>query len=312
MADRLGGKSRILLSGGSGLLALNWACAMRDRWDVVLGTHRHQVNLTGATAYPLHLDEPQLLAREVDEIRPDVIVHTAGMTNVDACESDPQYARQANATLAKNVAEVAATRKIALIHISTDHLFSGTRACYREEDPVEPLNEYARSKLLAEEWVLGTCPEALVIRTNFFGWGHAKRQSFSDWIIGSLREHKELTLFEDVFFTPIIADGVAEIAHGLLARAASGILNVAGDERISKFEFGVRTAREFGLPVELIQRAKVEQLGLRAPRPRDMSLDTTKALTLLNRRPHTIDDYLRRLRDQERSGRREELLRSVT
>lgn len=311
MSDRTTRKRRILLTGGSGLLALNWACSVRQTWDVVLATHRHPVRLRGTTTRTMRLDDPVDLARQVDEIQPDLLVHTAGLTNVDACEADPGLARHANAVLAKNLADVAETRSIPLVHISTDHLFAGDHACYREDDAVQPLNEYARSKLLAEEWVLESCPRALVLRTNFFGWGHARRQSFTDWIIYTLRQGGRLTLFEDVYFTPVLADNVALGAHELVERGAAGIFNLAGDERISKYDFGLRVVDIFGLRRDLIDRSVVTTAGLRAPRPRDMSLDTSKLRAFLSLRPGNVNGYLEALRQQERDGRRGELLDAV-
>ncbi len=303
---------RVLITGGSGLLALNWACAMRGTWDVVLGTHAHKVSLAGVASRPLDLENAGRLTRQFEELAPDIVVHTAGLTNVDRCEDDPALARHVNAELARNVAEAAASRNIRLVHVSTDHLFAGTRSGYREDDAPEPLNEYARSKLLAEEWVKQTDPRALIVRTNFFGWGHAGRQSFSDWIFYSLRAGREITMFDDVHFTPILADALAAAAHRLVALSASGTFNVAGDERVSKYEFAKRLAQVFDLSGELIQRGRIRDAGLFAKRPPDMSLDNTKARDLLSASLGRLDDYIQILRRQESEGRREELFHAVT
>lgn len=303
---------RVLITGGSGLLALNWACAMRRDWEVVLGTHRHAVALSGVSAEALDLEDAGRLATRFDALAPDLVVHAAGLTSVDGCEQDPALARHVNAELARNVAQAAASRRIRLVHVSTDHLFAGTRSGYREDDAPEPLNEYARSKRLGEEWVLQADPGALVLRTNFFGWGHARRQSFSDWIISGLRAGKRLTLFEDVYFTPILADALALAAHRLAALPAAGVINLTGDERLSKYAFAMRLAAAFGLPGELIQHDKISQSGLHAKRPSDMSLDNTRARDLLGTGLGRLDDYFLALRRQEEEGRREELIHAVT
>ena len=305
-------KRRLLITGGSGLLALNWACAMRERWDVVLGTHRHRVSLRGATALPLDLGDADRLSRLLSELSPDLVVHAAGLTSVDACEANPALARRVNAELARNVAVAAAGQNIRLVHISTDHLFAGTRSGYREDDAPAPLNQYARSKLLGEEWVRQAHPQALVLRTNFFGWGHAGRQSFSDWILQALREGREITMFDDVFFTPLLADALADAAHRLLERSAAGLYHLAGEERVSKFDFGVRLARAFGLPEAAIRRGSIGAAGLQAARPRDMSLDSGRARALLGAGSAGLDDQFQALRRQEETGRREELFHAVT
>ena len=241
-----------------------------------------------------------------------MVVHTAGITNVEECERDAGLARSLNAGLARNVAAAAAHAGSRLIHISTDHLFAGTRALYREDEPPEPLNAYARSKLLAEEWVARECPAALIVRTNFFGWGHRLRQSFSDWIYYGLSAGRPLTMFEDVFITPILADELAISAHRLQDVGAAGVFNVVGDERISKYDFGVQLAHRYGFPESLICRGKISASQLSARRPPDMSLDNRKARERLGTALGNAADHLRLLQQQDRAGRREELLAAIT
>lgn len=305
-------KARVLLTGGTGLLALNWACAVRHQWDVVLGTHRHRVALQGTSSVALSLQSRGELQTQLEQVSPDLVVHTAGLTNVDQCETDPTMARRANAEIASNIAQAAAVAGIPLIHVSTDHLFAGNHPFYREDDPPHPLNEYGRSKLLAEEWVLQACPRALILRTNFFGWGHADRQSFSDWIISNLRAGKTLSLFDDVYFTPVLADVVALTAHDLIARGASGVFNVVGDDRMSKYAFAVRLAEHFSLPITLLRRDQVGHAKLRASRPHDMSLDNSKTRGAVGKRMPTLENCMGTLRDQERQGRRVELFHAVS
>lgn len=301
-----------MLTGGSGLLALNWACALRDRWDVLLATHLHSVNLQGATSCKLELADLARLQAQIEPLEPDLIVNTAGLTDVDRCQSAPDLATSVNAELARNVATVAARIGARLIHISTDHLFAGDQALSREDAEPRPLNEYARSKLLGEFLVQEVFPKALVVRTNFFGWGHAGRQSFSDWIIYSLRATKAISLFDDVYFTPVLADVLALTAHALAESGSSGIFNIAGDERVSKYEFGYRLAEHFALPTELIRRSQVLGANLSAQRPRDMSLANTKVRKQLGAPMGTLGDYFEALHTQEQCGRRLELLRAVS
>lgn len=302
---------KLLLTGGSGLLALNWACAMRGQSAVTLGTHRHGVRLSGVDSVCLDLSDVDTLLRQTRQIGADLIVHTAGLTNVDRCEEMPAEARHANAEIARNVAEVAAAAGIRLIHLSTDHLFSGIHPFYVEQATPEPLNEYARSKLLAEKWVQQACPDALVLRTNFFGWGYAGRQSFSDWIIYGLRAGRSLPLFDDVFITPILADALAHAAHALVNQGAKGVFNLVGGERVSKYEFGRRLAAAFGLPLALIHPAKMERAHLHAARPKDMSLDNSRLMKAIAFEPGPLEKWFGELRLQERQGRREELFHAV-
>ena len=234
--------------------------------------------------------------------RPDTVVHTVGLTNVDECERDAERARHVNAELAGNVARATRCAGIRLIHISTDHLFAGNRPLCAEADSPQPLNVYARTKLEAEQCVLAAHPVALVVRTNFFGWGPRTRRSFSDWILDNLRAGREITLFDDVYFTPILIEALAHSAHDLLDRGCHGVINVAGDERISKYEFGRRLAQRFMLDIDLLRRGSMADAKLAASRPADMSLDNTLARERLGRKLGGIGDYLDALKRQETDG----------
>jgi dTDP-4-dehydrorhamnose reductase len=304
-------RRRVLITGGSGLLALNWAYAIRNQWDVVLGTHLHSANLAGTTVCVLNLESTAVLERQLMSCSPDLVVNTVGLTDVDFCEKNPSLAFQVNASTAENVAKVAANLGINMVHISTDHLYGGEGHLYNEESPTQPLNEYARTKLVAEKLVLSAHPQALIVRTNFFGWGHARRQSFSDWIIDCLRTNKGVSLFDDVFFTPILADAAAIAAHELVAKGRRGVINLVGDERVSKYDFGLRLAQYLGLPTALIRRDQVANASLSARRPKDMSLDNTKARLMLGRELGTLEEYFSILLQQEQKGRRAELLSAV-
>jgi dTDP-4-dehydrorhamnose reductase len=308
----LGGRLRILVTGGTGLLGLNWAAAMRDQHEVWLGTHRHEASLRGTRPVPLALDDAAALERRVGELRPELIVHAAALTDVDACERNPAAAHAVNAVAAGNVARAAASRGAGLVQISTDHLFDGRDAMRSEEDPPRPLNAYARSKLEGERLVAALCPGALIVRTNFFGWGHAGRKSFSDWILEALRAGRPLRMFDDAFFTPISAAALARAVHRLLAAGARGVLNVCGDERLSKHEFGMRLARRYALPTDLIERASSGSAALAAPRPADLSLSNAAAVRLLGGPLGAVEEHLAELQTQEQAGLAAELRGAVT
>lgn len=301
----------VLITGGSGLLALNWACCMRDSWEPVLALHARKVRLDGARSTFIDLESAVTLKKQLAAIRPDLVVHTAGLTSVDLCEKQPAAAMHANAGLARNVAQATGALSIKLIHISTDHLFDGAKSLYAESDAPAPLNVYARTKLQAEQWVQQENPAALIVRTNFFGWGHRYRQSFSDWIIYSLRSGRPVTMFDNVYFTPILADVLVRSAHALAENDERGIINLVGDERISKYEFALRLARVFALPVELVQRGKLAATSLLAQRPLDMSLDNTKARKMFGAELGSLDGFFPALQQQEAAGRRDELLTAV-
>jgi dTDP-4-dehydrorhamnose reductase len=300
-------KPKTLITGGSGLLALNWACALRDRQYIILGLHHRQVSLNGTQAAQINLDSLHDLIKQIEVIQPQFVIHAAGLTSVENCESNPVLARELNVTLAINMAKSCAMFKIPFVHISTDHLSTGNVALADEEFPISPINIYGATKAEAELRVFEENPEALIIRTNFYGWGTGYRQSFSDFIISTLRAQNKLELFDDVFYTPILAEVLTQATHDLIASKAKGVFNIVGSERISKFDFGLRLAKEFGLDQDLIKATQITRQSLLVKRPLDMSLSNKKAIGYLGRDFGTINDHLARLRQQEESGMKLEL-----
>ena len=300
-------KPKILITGGSGLLALNWASTLRDKYPIILGLHQKQISLSGTSAVKLNLEPFDGLLKQFEVIQPEIVIHTAGLTSVEECESNPTLARNLNILLAVNVAKACAKFKVPFVHISTDHLYSGNNVFTEENLPTSPVNFYGSTKAEAELRVFEENPDALVIRTNFYGWGTSYRQSFSDFIIQALRANKELELFDDVFYTPILAEVLVQATHDLITSKAKGIFNLVCGQRLSKFDFGLKLAKQFDLNKALIKATQISKQSLLVKRPLDMSLSNKKAVGFLGRDLGTVDDHLSLLRQQEENGTTKEL-----
>ena len=302
-------KSRVFITGGSGLLALNWAMTIRGQSEVILGIHDREINIHGFKTKNVDLESVAHLISELEIMQPDIVIHTAGLTNVEQCEADPELAKHINVKLATNVAKACATLKLPLVHISTDHLFNGLTSFVDETHPISAVNVYGKTKAEAEHQVLAAYPEALVVRTNFYGWGTSYRRSFSDTVIQELRAGKELTLFKDVTYTPILAEAVTKSVHDLIHLKAAGIFHIVGDDRLSKHEFGLKLANEFNLNANLIKSGCITNRKSLIRRPHDMSLSNQKAKNLLGRKLGGVDEHIARLHKQEQNGLAQELQR---
>ena len=226
----------------------------------------------------------------------------AGLMNVEGCETDPVQAFQLNVGAAERVARVAKASGARLVHISTDHLFDGRRPWRTEADAPSPMNNYARTKWQAEQVVMETCPDALIIRCNFFGWGTRVRTSFSDWILRSLEQRQELRMFDDVFFTPMLINDLIDVIIELIARESAGIFNVAGGECLTKYAFALKVAEMFGHSTGRIRATSVEEIAFKARRPKDMSLSSLKLEEHLHIRVPGVADSLRRVRRLGENG----------
>ena len=300
----------VFITGGSGLLALNWAMALRDRASITLALYDRTVMLAGVSTLHASLETVDEVVRTLDVIQPRMVIHTAGLTSVEACEADERLAHHVNVEITGNVAAACARRGLPLVHVSTDHLFRGDQALVREQQPVDPHNAYARTKAAAERRVQDAYPEALVVRTNFYGWGPRYRRSFSDTIIDALRRGNPITLFTDVFYTPILAETLSHAVHDLIRAKVTGIVHVTGDERVSKYDFGLRVAERFGLDSSLIRPGLLADQPSLVRRPFDMSLSNALARGVLGRGLGGVDVHLTRLHQQEQRGFAQELQNS--
>jgi dTDP-4-dehydrorhamnose reductase len=299
--------AKVFITGGSGLLALNWALAIRESHTVTLGLHERIVSLAGVQTQIVDLESVEGLVQTFNEAQISMVVHTAGFTSVEQCEAKPDLAGYINVDLAGNVAKACAKIGLPLIHISTDHLFSGEMPLLAEISHVTPVNVYGRTKAEAELRVLDVHPEALVLRTNFYGWGTSYRLSFSDIIVDKLRDGQKMILFQDVFYTPILIETVVQVANELVKLKARGVFNVVGDERISKHDFGLKLAQEFNLDKDFIQSGYIGNQVSLVQRPHDMSLSNQKVSKLLGRKLGGLSEHLSRLHKQEQNGFAQEM-----
>lgn len=266
----------LLLTGGSGLLALNWARLMADSWTVHRLEHRRRLTVFGSQAHIGSIESADDLASLLEQVRPDLVVNCAGITNVEECEANPVGAGRANGEMPGLLAKACQRHRVSFVHISTDHVFDDRATLFSETDEPAPLNVYGLTKAAGERAVLDAMPEALVVRTNFFGWGTSYRRSFTDVIIDALRAGERPLLFDDVYFTPILMDRLVALVHQLVGLRAQGLYHAVGDDRLTKYEFGVLVARAFGLDETLLQRGKIGDRPELVRRPRQMGLSNAK------------------------------------
>ena len=172
----------IVFTGGSSLLAQSWIKYDGFDSNYILALHNKKLENNKLKTLMLNYDSVDHITEKLKEVKADVVVNCIGLTSVEACEADSELAFQINQDIAVNIAMACLKSDIKLVHISTDHLFDGTNSFKQENEKLSPLNNYAKTKGEGEKAVLVKNPTALVIRTNFFGWGPTYKASFSDKI----------------------------------------------------------------------------------------------------------------------------------
>ena len=289
------------------MLALNWSYIYKDSLDIILGLHTRVINPSFANVIFLPLESTKELVDSFQHLRPDIIINAAALTNIEYCEQNPCEARYVNVDIAVNIATACQELQIPLVHLSTDHLFSGLSAYADETTHLNPLNTYAKTKAQAERLVQQYFPKALVIRTNFYGWGLSYRYSFADHIIKTLESGGCYRAFYDIFYTPILISDLASIILEMVELEAYGVYNISGDDRISKYEFAVLLAKIFKLPASSVYPISIDDHPMLVKRPKDMSLSNLKASEFTSRRLGGVDDGIYRLYNQQLTGVRREL-----
>jgi dTDP-4-dehydrorhamnose reductase len=270
---------KILITGSNGFLGSNLVrfFSNRPEYKVFSTSQRPSVNYGLNDFIQGDLLDTSFIDRLISSLLPDLVINTVSLVNVDQCEENPDLAFRLAVNTAENIARASERNGCRLIYISTDHLFDGKKAMYTEDDISAPVNVYGRTKLDAEIKTRAIAPNAVIVRTNFFGWspvGHAP--TFGEWVYNNLKEQKPMNLFTDYYFTPIEVTYLAEAIETVSLSKFSGIIDIAGSERCSKYEFGMELADVFDLDPSPIRECSVHSATFRAKRQQDLSLSTEK------------------------------------
>lgn len=238
---------------------------------------------------------PVGISNLVNEMRPDVIVHSAALTDVDRCEREKELAYKMNVEGTRVLAEAAENASSFLVYISTDYVFDGLRGMYREDETTNPVNYYGYSKLLGEQFCRGCIARTCVIYGSRPASG---KVNFALWLINSLRSGKEVHVVTDQFITPTLNTNLARMVLEAANRRLRGVFHLAGATRISRYDYAMELARVFDLDSSLIVPSRMADLKWDAKRPIDSSLDTSKATQMLAERPLNIQNAFMALKDE--------------
>lgn len=295
-------KSRILITGGSGLLGSNAARIATEGFEVYATYNSHASQIAGCKFVHLDIRDRQEVNSVFESVKPALVIHAAGLANVDYCEEHEDEARAINADGTENVAMASKGIEAKLIYISTDSVFDGEKGMYTEEDTPHPLSIYAETKLEGEKRVQYWMPDSIIVRTAFYGWSLHDKLGLAEWVANSLREGKKLKMWNDAFFSPILVNNLVQVLIAMYHKNLGGIYHVGGKERCSKYAFGQELAQAFGLDRDYVELSSVTEAALRAPRPKDISLNITKISEVINTRLLNVKEGIACFKDSEPSG----------
>lgn len=274
--------AKLLVTGASGCLGYKLCqVAQQQGWDVC-GTYAvHPITLPHGEFAQVDLCDLSALTEQIDRWQPDAIIHTAAQARPAICEQYPEETYAINVRVPQAIASICAASKIPFVFTSTDLVFDGLQAPYSEADPVSPINVYGQQKAEAEQRVFAVYPEAVITRMPLmFGEVLDHASSFIQPFLATLREGKPLNLFTDEYRTPVSNTTAAQGLLLALEKGRGEFLHLGGQERLSRYEFGLKMVEVFNLSQALIRPCSQNSVPTGAPRSPDTSMNSSKAFSL--------------------------------
>ncbi len=289
----------ILVTGSNGLLGQKLVYNLIQRSDVKLvatsiGENR-LIRKEGYLYEPLDITNKAQVEKVVAKYKPDIIINTAAMTNVDACETKREEAWALNVTAVKNFADAIADSPTLFVHLSTDFIFDGEKGSeYLETDTPNPISYYALTKWEGEKVLLQSKIKWAVARTIIV-YGIVDNMSRSNvvlWAKDALSKGQKINVVDDQFRSPTLAEDLAEGCIAIADKGASGVFNLSGKETMSVLELVHRVADCWKLDKTLVTAIKSNTLNQAAKRPPRTGFIIDKAKKELNYNPHSFTEGL--------------------
>lgn len=311
MSDK---RKKILITGSNGLLGqkLVYNLLRRGNFDIV-ATSKGENRLIERNGYvyrPLDITSREEVMKLFSEERPDIVINTAAMTNVDACETRQEECHALNVASVQYMTEAcAALRELIpggphFIHLSTDFIFDGSAGPYKEEDIPNPLSYYAETKLESEKIVEASPLRWAIIRTIIV-YGivdHMSRSNIVLWAKDALTKKQNINVVDDQFRSPTLAEDLAEGCVLAAEKGAQGVFHVSGKDTMSILELVYRVADFWKLDKSLVTPSKSDTLKQPARRPPRTGFIIDKAVRELGYRPHSFEEGLAVLDEQLKAG----------
>jgi len=291
-------KKKVLITGSNGLLGQKITDLVLADGRVELiatsrGANRHPFK-SGYTYEDVDLLDQARVGQVIAQHRPDTIIHTAAMTNVDACETDPEGCQALNVDVVRRLVQLSEQYGIHFVHLSTDFVFDGERGPYKEDDLPNPLNLYGKSKLDSENIVRQSASKWAILRTIIV-YGVTADMSRSNivlWAKSALEKGNPLNIVNDQWRMPTLAEDLAEACLLTAIREAEGIFHISGEDLFAINELVEVVADFWGLDKSLINEVSADTFATAAPRPKRTGFVLDKARTVLGYRPRSFREGL--------------------
>ena len=288
----------ILVTGSNGLLGQKIISLIRKtkRANLIAtskGENRYPFN-DGYTYAEMDITRPEEVKEVVEHYKPDVIINTAAITNVDTCHTDHDLCRKINVDAVRTLVEVSEEKGIHLIHLSTDFVFDGASGPYDEEAKLNPVSYYGESKRDAELLIKASASKWSIIRTVLV-YGITVNMSRSNivlWVKSSLEKGTPIKVVNDQWRTPTLAEDLAEGCLLAAEKEAQGVFHISGKDMMTVYDIAEQVAEFWKLDKSLLSPVSSASLNQEAKRPIKTGFIINKARKELNYQPHSFKEGL--------------------
>ena len=282
---------KVLLTGASsspGFKTLLELSAKGYKIYAIYNNHPIIAELPNTTFIKLDLTLFEKVVELFNEVRPEIIIHMAALGDVNLCEKDKDLAWKVNVEVTRLLAKLAIKQGSLFLYLSTDYVFDGEKGNYSEKDIPNPINFYGLTKLIGEEIVRSSIEKYIIVRTSaIYGLGMG-RKNFGKFLVEALSQRQRVKAIVDQWLSPTLNTLLARALVELLEKHVYGLYHVAG-ERVSRYDFAIRLAKRFGFDTSLIEPAKMSDFSWAARRPRDSSLNCSKAKSIIAMNFNSLD-----------------------
>jgi dTDP-4-dehydrorhamnose reductase len=274
--------SKVLITGSSGFLGLNLLKYSPQTVEIIAQYRTHKPEGYNQRITSSCIDFCETDWSAIGNLNSEVIIHTAAMADIDACEEHPADAHFINFEVTRQLVHHARKINARLIFMSSDVIFDGKRGNYAENDKPRPLNVYGRTKNEAEKYILKHLPNAVVVRPAlFYGLALNGRRSFTEIMLQNLKAGKEIKVFTDQFRTPILINDLVNAIWELAGNDYRGIIHLGGIQKVNRWQLGKILCELFQLDDNLLVPAKSSEIKQKVVRPLDCSLNISRANSIL-------------------------------
>ncbi|WP_341224352.1 SDR family oxidoreductase [uncultured Arcticibacterium sp.] len=287
---------KVLITGSNGLLGQKLVALLLEEGKFeIIATARGGNRLPIADGYTyqsMDITNKENVDEVMDTFKPDVLIHTAAMTNVDQCEAEKEACWALNVTATEYLVDACERNSTFLCHLSTDFIFDGSAGPYDEKAAANPISFYGWSKLAAEHLVTNSNIKWSIARTVLvYGIAHdMSRSNIILWVKKSLEDGKQINVVNDQWRTPTLAEDLAKGCALIAEKEAEGVFNISGKDLLNPYQMAHMTADFFNLDKSFIKEATAATFSQPAKRPPRTGFNIDKAVNELGYKPLSFEE----------------------